>query len=290
MEKCDQLFILRDGHYVGSLSSEEYEARKIKGMMVGRKAVDNYYRADMEPCRNPEVVLKVDHVSTPLVKDISFELHKGEVLGFGGLADCGIHEIGRIAYGLSIPDDGTVCVANGKKVQSPRSAMSLGIGYMSKNRDRESLMLSSSIKDNICLPSYKKLKKGCLVLPKAEKKFAEGYASELDMVMRDIDQFALELSGGNKQKIVIAKWLGFGAKILVLDCPTRGIDIGVKASIYNMIDTLRKQGISMILISEELSEIIGMSDRILIMKDGKITQEFHRDEEVTEMKLVEYMV
>jgi ribose transport system ATP-binding protein len=224
------------------------------------------------------------------VKDISFELHRSEILGFGGLADSGIHEIGRLVFGLAATEQGTVSVGKSTFVINPRQAMAARIGYMSKNRDQESLMVRSSIRDNICLPSYKKLLRGGLVNPGAEKKFVDSLSGKLSIKMRDSGQFVLELSGGNKQKAVIAKWLGFGADILVLDCPTRGIDIGVKANIYDLIGQLKAQGKSMILISEELPELIGMSDRILIIKDGVINGEFSRMEGLTEFEMIDHMV
>lgn len=290
MDKCDQLLILRDGKYITTLSREEYETHKIKCLMVGREVTENYYRIDKSSCKNLQTVLKVENVSTKIIKNISFKLHKGEILGFGGLADSGMHEVGRIVYGLTAPDTGMICTGDGKQIRGPRGAMNLGMGYMSKDRDMESLMTASSIKDNICLPSYKRLCKAGLITARREKKFVSPLISEMEIKMRDMNQFTLELSGGNKQKVVIAKWLGFGADILVLDCPTRGIDIGVKATIYNLMNELKNRGVSMILISEELSEIIGMSDRILIMKDGKINGEFLREEELSERKLIEYMV
>lgn len=290
MDKCDQLLVLRDGKYITTLPREEYQERKIKCLMVGREVTENYYRTDRESCHDPRIALKVKNVSTKLIKEMSFELHKGEILGIGGLADSGMHEVGRMVYGLVEPDTGTVCVGEGQQIHSPRDAMNLGMGYMSKNRDTESLMIASSIKDNICLPSYKKIRKFGLITLRREKKFVNPLASEMEIKMRDLNQFTLELSGGNKQKVVIAKWLGFGADILVLDCPTRGIDIGVKATIYNLMNILKNRGVSMILISEELSEIIGMSDRIIIMKDGKINGEFQREEELSERKLIEYMI
>lgn len=290
MERCDRLMVLRDGHYIVSLERAEYEENRIKSLMVGRKTGDNYYRTDLESCKNEEVVLQVGNVSTEFAKDISFSLHRGEILGFGGLADCGIHEIGRIAYGLVEPEHGAVTMADGSLIENPRRAMANKIGYMSKNRDKESLMLASSIRENICLASYKKLRKMGFVWPREEKRFSSKLSDELEIKMRDSSQFVLELSGGNKQKVVIAKWLGFGADILILDCPTRGIDIGVKANIYSLMSELRQQGISMILISEELPELIGMSDRILIMKDGCINGEFKREDNLSETKLIEYMV
>lgn len=289
MEKCDALTILKDGTYVAELDKKDFEANKIKGMMVGRKAVDNFYRTDTDSCMNSEIVLQVEHASTEIVKDVSFSLQKGEILGFAGIADSGIHEIGYMVYGLSPLTHGNVKL-NGQRVDSPRSAMRGKMGYLSKNRDNESLMIASSIRDNICLPSYKKLSRGRMIRPSTEKRFAVDMCKELNVKMQDINQFVLELSGGNKQKIVIAKWLGFGADTLILDCPTRGIDIGVKANIYDLMCRLKAEGKSMILISEELPEVIGMSDRVIVMKKGRINGEFLREEGLSEAKLIKSMV
>jgi ribose transport system ATP-binding protein len=290
MEQCDALTILKDGKYIANLNKEEFDAGKIRNLMVGRALTENYYRADSESCKNEEVVIWVRNVSNSILKDINFDLHRGEILGFGGLADSGIHEIGRALYGLTELDSGTVAIESGELVSNPGTAMSYKIGYMSKNRDTESLMIASSIKDNICLPSLNKLKRLNLIFPRTEKVFVENLVDELQIKMQNINQFVIELSGGNKQKIVIAKWIGFGADILILDCPTRGIDVGVKANIYSLMTEFRKTGKSMILISEELSEVIGMSDRILIIKDGRINGEFLREEEPTESMLIKYMI
>ena len=151
-------------------------------------------------------------------------------------------------------------------------------------------MTAASIRENIALPSYDALRSGVFVRPAKERAFVEQMCSRFNVKMQSQNQFAQELSGGNKQKVVIAKWLGFGADTLILDCPTRGIDIGVKASIYDLMSQLRDQGKSMILISEELSELIGMSDRILLMRDGRINGEVLREENPSERQLIDHMV
>jgi ribose transport system ATP-binding protein len=151
-------------------------------------------------------------------------------------------------------------------------------------------MVAANITDNICLPSYFKLKTGSFVFPFKEKKFVGEWSSRLNIKMRDRMQYVRELSGGNKQKVALAKWLGFGADIFVLDCPTRGIDVGVKATIYQLMMELRSQGKSIILISEELTEIIGMSDRIITIKNGMVSGEFPRDNRITENNLIEHII
>ncbi len=290
MEICDTVTILRDGIYIKTIEKAEYDASVLRNLMVGREISADYYRKDMEPCKNTEVVFKMDHVSCQDVKDVSFELHKGEIIGFGGLGDCGMHIIGNVAFGLTEPDLGKVTAADGTIIKNSNIAMKHKIAYISKNRDQETLMISCNVKDNICLASYDKIKKGPFIFKKDEEEFVAKNSESLNIKMQSIDQYVIELSGGNKQKVALAKWLGFGADIFILDCPTRGIDIGVKANIYHLMNELKKQGKSIIMISEELTELIGMSDRIIILKEGKISGEFSRDQGLTELMLIEYMV
>ncbi|MCR1841546.1 sugar ABC transporter ATP-binding protein [Murimonas intestini] len=290
MEICDTLTILRDGVYIDTLEKEKFDAGMIRKLMVGREVAENYYRSDCESSKNKEVVLSMDHVSARELKDITFELHKGEILGFGGLADCGMHILGSVAFGNIEPDLGRVLAGDGSIIASPRDAMGRKIAYISKNRDQESLMVASSIRDNICCASYNKLSQGPFLWPKAQDAFVDRWAGELEIKMQGLYQYVMELSGGNKQKVALAKWLGFGADIFILDCPTRGIDIGVKSNIYALMEELRSQGKSIILISEELPEVIGMSDRTIILKDGRISGEFKREDGLTETLLIDYMV
>jgi len=290
MNKCDRLTVLRDGSYIDTLEKEDFSSQVIRRLMVGREISDNYYRTDMESCKNQEVVLQVKGVTAGKLNNIDFSLHKGEILGFGGLADCGLHDIGRIAFGLLPLKTGEVKDAQGSRIEAPAQAMDRKIGYIAKNRDQEALMTNTPILDNICIASYARLSKNGCILPSRENKFVDDWAGQLEIKMQNSKQYVMELSGGNKQKVALAKWLGFGADILVLDCPTRGIDIGVKSNLYNLMIKLKKEGKSIILISEELPEVIGMSDRVIILKDGKINGEFRREDQPTEALLINYMV
>jgi len=290
MDKCDRLTILRDGNYIDTLEKIDFIPDKIRKLMVGREITDNYYRSDKVSCKSKEVVLQVENASTKHINKISFKLHKGEILGFGGLADSGMHDVGKVAFGAIETSSGVVLTKGGTKIISPKKAMDNHIAYIGKNRDQESLFINGPIKDNVSSASYKKLSKCSFISPKKENQFVSKWTSELDVKMQGINQYVMELSGGNKQKVAIAKWLGFGADIFILDCPTRGIDIGVKTSIYKLMEQLKKEGKSIILISEELPEVIGMSDRIIVLKDGEISGEFLRDEGLSETKLINYMV
>ena len=161
---------------------------------------------------------------------------------------------------------------------------------MSKDRDKDALMLGASIQDNICAPSLRKLQKFGIITKRSEKSFANKWAGELSIKMQSVDQQVMHLSGGNKQKVSVAKWLGFDADIIIFDCPTRGIDVGVKAAIYQLLIELKERGKAIVMISEELMEVIGMSDRVVILKDGVITGEFLRNEGLTESQLIEYII
>ncbi|MDD2958442.1 MAG: sugar ABC transporter ATP-binding protein [Lachnospiraceae bacterium] len=290
MEKCDSLTILRDGFLTADLKKEEFEADKIRQLMIGRELSDHYYREDVDANPKKEVVLETKNVSCDILSDVSVQLHRGEILGVGGLSDCGMHTLGKVLFGLIRPDVGMVLKNTREEVKCAAWATSHGIGYVSKNRDQESMMIICSIKDNICLPSLKDITPVGPVSVKKQKQLAETWAKRMEVKADSVNVFCNILSGGNKQKVVLAKWLGKGSDILILDCPTRGIDVGTKAAIYQLIEKLKKDGKSILLISEELPELIGMSDRIILLKDGRISGEFHREEGMTEAKLIQKMI
>ena len=290
IQVCDRVTVLRDGHIVGSLTGDEMVPDTMKQMMVGRKIAENFYRSDMDGRLTDEVALRAEHIIDPLLHDISIELHKGEILGLGGLTDCGMHELGKVLFGLREPDVGTVTTADGKVIRSSGDAIRGRMGYVSKNRDTEALMSAGSIQDNMCLPMLPRLARHGIVPPKAERQLVENWQSQLSIKMREPSQLCMQLSGGNKQKVSIAKWLATDADVLIFDCPTRGIDIGVKSDIYELLTRLKNEGKAILMISEELPELIGMSDRILILKNGTVNGEFYRSPEVDESVLINYMI
>lgn len=288
---CDGVTILRDGIYIDTCYGEKMVINDLKVEMVGREINDHYYRTDEESIVSDKVVLGVTNVYTSALKNINFELHEGEILGLGGLSDCGMHELGRLLFGLDQPYSGTIsCYGETKKLKNPAEAIRNSIGYLSKNRDTEAIILQSSIKDNICLCSLDKISKFGFAFPAKENVFSEQWINKLKIKLKSKSQYVADLSGGNKQKVVLAKWLGRGSSILVLDCPTRGIDIGVKEAIYELMNELKDKGHAIVLISEELPELIGMSDRILIMKQGKIVCEKKRSPQITESLLIKDMI
>lgn len=291
MRVCNKLIVLRDGDFIAQLDQSEFEEEKIKELMVGRKLTGSYYRDDYDGSHGEQVVLKADGIFTSgVLKNVSLELHKGEILGIGGLTDCGMHDLGRVLFGIDKPLLGNVTLAGGTPVSNAKVSIDHKVGYVSKNRDQEALILSASIMDNVVLPSLPMLKKAGLVFKTAEKKFTNGQVTNMSIKCRDIGQDVRDLSGGNKQKVVFGKWLGNESEIYILDCPTRGIDIGVKAFMYQLMYRLKQEGKSIVMISEELPELIGMCDRILIMKDGAIRKEFQRSDKLTESELIREMV
>ena len=293
LEKSDRITILRDGVYIGCVASNEMSEEELKKMMVGREMTGDYYRSDYDEKVSDEVVLTVDDVSVPrMISNVTFQLHKGEILGFGGLSESGMHEVGKAIFGASYDRTGSVKLADGTEINDIPTAIRHSIAYTSKDRDNESVVINQSIGDNILLPSLDKLGKGPLKLQNhsANKAFAEKYAKEMSVKMVGTNQFVSELSGGNKQKVVLARWLGADSDILVLDSPTRGIDIKVKQDIYQLMNRMRKEGKSIIMISEELMELIGMCDRIIIMRDGKISGELMRSRSLDENSLIATMV
>ena len=291
-EHCNTVTVLRDGVYIKTLHGEEIQPDVMRQLMIGREVQDNYYRDDYDDYRGGEDVITVENVCTEGgLKNVSFALKKGEILGIGGLTDSGMHDLGRTVFGLEKCEKGSVYLSSSsEKIQSPQKAIRHKIGYVSKNRDKESILNQSNIMDNICLPSYDKIKQGIYIAPKAEKNLAEQESNVLKIKMSSLKQLCGQLSGGNKQKVALAKWLGNDSDILILDCPTRGIDVGAKAAIYKLMDDYRKEGKSILMISEELPELIGMSDRILILKDGMISKEFDRSRDLTESEAIKYMI
>ena len=241
-----------------------------------------------------EVLSRSDSISIlrdgEYIQDISFELHRGEILGFGGLSECGMHEVGKAIFGASWNREGSVTLADGTAINDIPTAIKHSVAYTSKDRDNESIILNESIRNNVVLPSLDDLASHGLLNGRKLTRFAEEHATNMQTKMQGVQQFVSDLSGGNKQKVVLARWIGKGSDILVLDSPTRGIDVKVKQAIYALMADMKKQGKSIIMISSELPEVLGMSDRIFVMKDGRINGEFLRDPALSEEDLIAKMV
>ena len=291
LNHADTVSILRDGEYIDTVKSADVTEDDLKRLMVGREIGSAYYRTDYGEPITGEVVLRISGVSVPgEIQDISFELHRGEILGFGGLSECGMHEVGKAIFGASWDRKGSVTLADGTAINDIPTAISHSIAYASKDRDNESIILNESIRNNVVLPSLSDLAFHMLLNSRKLTRFAKEHADNMQTKMQGVNQFVSDLSGGNKQKVVLARWLGKNSDILVLDSPTRGIDVKVKQAIYALMSELRRQGKSIIMISEEIPELLGMSDRIFVMKDGRINGEFLRDPALSEEDLIAKMV
>ncbi len=291
MSVCDSLTVLRDGNIITTYEKAEYDEDKIKQSMIGRELEGDYYRSDYDGSFGEEVVLELKDVNLgEQLKNFNLQIHKGEILGVGGLSHCGMHELGKVLFGAMKPQSGKVLI-HGKELKNEAHAMKEQIGYAAKDRDTESLCLNASIRDNIAIGGMDKfLTAQFMILPWKEKAYVEKEIEDLSIKCQDMNQYVSALSGGNKQKVVFGKWIGRGSEILVLDCPTRGVDIGVKQSMYQLMTQMKKEGKTIIIISEEMAELIGMADRVLVMKDGEVKKEFPRSKELSESDLITYMI
>ena len=224
-------------------------------------------------------MLEVKNLNTKKIKDVSFSLKKGEILGLGGLVGAGRTETARAIFGADRLISGEVYV-KGKKVDitSPKAAIDNGIGFLTEDRKGQGLLLGRSVKENTTYTILKKLTKGLFVDNKENIRLAEQMRKELSTKTPSIDQLVKFLSGGNQQKVVLAKWLVSNSDILIFDEPTRGIDVGAKQEIYEIMHRLTEQGKSIIMISSEMPELLGMSDRVLVMHEGRINVEFLRSD------------
>ncbi|MBI9108987.1 MAG: sugar ABC transporter ATP-binding protein [Spirochaetales bacterium] len=268
----DRVTVLRDGEYVGTRKTSDISKEEIINMMVGRVIYENPKSESNVPESSP-VVLEVNKLNAgKMVKDVSFKLHQGEILGFAGLMGAGRTETARAIFGADRIESGTI-KRNGKpiRIKSPMDAVDHGIGYLSEDRKRYGLAVGMSVSDNSILASYEMYERGVFIHRKQVDDVVGEYVQKLKIKTPGLDQLLKNLSGGNQQKVVIAKWLIRNSDILIFDEPTRGIDVGAKSEIYTLINELAKEGKSIIMISSELTEILRMSDRIVVMCEGRIT-------------------
>ncbi len=270
----DRVTVLRDGEYVGTEDTDKLSKEDIINMMVGRVIYEDPKSHSNVP-EDAETVLKVSHLNAgKLVKDVSFELKKGEILGFAGLMGAGRTETARALFGADKVETGVVEI-HGKpiRIQTPMDAVRHGIGYLSEDRKRYGLAVNLNVTDNAIMASYDEYGKGLFIHGDNIDEVTEKYVDTLKIKTPSVAQLLKNLSGGNQQKVVIAKWLIKDSDILIFDEPTRGIDVGAKSEIYTLMNELAKEGKSIIMISSELTEILRMSDRIVVMCEGRITGE-----------------
>lgn len=275
----DRVTVMRDGQYIGTLVTKDCTKDDIINMMVGRVIYEDPKQHSMVKPDAP-VVLKVENLNAgKMVQNVSFELRKGEILGFSGLMGAGRTETARAIFGADPKESGDIYI-NGEKVEinSPEDAVKYGIGYLSEDRKRYGIVVQKTVAENSTMATLEKYMKGLFINKKAENEVTQQYVESLATKTPSVDQLVVNLSGGNQQKVVIAKWLVRNCDILIFDEPTRGIDVGAKNEIYKLMNKLAEEGKSIIMISSEMTEILRMSDRVVVMCEGKKTGEIGIEE------------
>lgn len=268
-EISDRVTVMRDGVSVNTYSTSEVDVNQVVRDMVGREIGDFYPR---RYSKIGDVLFKAEHLTREGVfQDISFEVHSGEILAFSGLMGAGRTEIMRAIFGIDKLDKGSIYI-NGKEVHNNTPQMSIknNIGFLTEDRKNEGLILIDSISDNIALPSIKGFEKYGIIVDKSVDKFVELLMNRLKIKSQGPKEMVGSLSGGNQQKVVLAKWIGSGAQVLIFDEPTRGVDVGAKREIYELMNELTDRGVAIILVSSDLPEIMGMSDKIAAIYEGQM--------------------
>lgn len=284
---ADKVTVLRDGEITGTLNYQETSPEQIVKLMVGRNVDFSKYQRNQ--LFNQEK-LRVENLNNKKLRNISFQLNQGEILGFAGLVGAGRTELLRAIYGAD-EKNGDIYLDNQLvKINSPEDAVNKKIGLITEDRKSQGLILGLSIRDNITLPILKRLWNGLFLNKKQEREIAEQNRQKLRIVSRDQDQKTQNLSGGNQQKVIIARWLESGVNVLFFDEPTRGIDIGAKSEIYDLMHEFVNQGGSIIMVSSDLPELITLSDRVMVMRNGEIVKEVRERHLINEEYLMQAMI
>jgi len=273
---ADRVTVLRDGRYISTQNVADTNKNELIKLMVGRTLSETYPAHGHTP---GDVVLQVKDLCGNGVKDISFDLRQGEILGFGGLIGAGRTELFQMIFGNAKIDSGEIFFKRRNiRPKKPETAVALGISLVPEDRKRQGLILDRSIKDNIAISTLKRISKFGVVPPKAEEEIADRAVKNLNIKTPGIKQKVLNLSGGNQQKVVLGKWLETDPEILILDEPTRGIDVGAKQEIYKIMVDIVARGKSIIMISSEMEELLGMSDRVIVLSRGRMSAELKKED------------
>jgi len=273
---CDYVTIFRDGQMVSTHNTCDIEVNELIKLMVGREVSDTYPRRRHQL---GDLVLKVEGLCGLGVEDISFDLHKGEILGFAGLVGAGRTETVRMLFGADRYTEGRI-ILNGKdlNIRRPEDACDAGIGFVPEDRKTQGVAQGMSIRSNISMAILKLVSRYGVINKKKENQILEKYKDALRIKTPSFDQLVKNLSGGNQQKVVLSKWLAKDCRILIVDEPTRGIDVGAKQEIYEILNKLAERGVAIIMVSSEMPELIGMSDRILVLSEGHTAGILEKDE------------
>lgn len=285
MEICDRVTVLRDGEFIQCIGKDEVDETKLINLMVGRNLDEMYTRTN---CAGKEIALNVSHLSTDKVRDISFYVRKGEIVGFSGLMGAGRTELAKGIYGADIRRAGTIEIF-GESLQknSKEKAVRMGMGFIPEDRKDEGILPNLSVGKNTTISSMASCALGGIIRHSRETKIADQMIADFRIKTPDRNQLIVNLSGGNQQKVLISRWLSKeNLKILIVDEPTRGIDVGAKEEIYNLLDELAQKGLAVIVMSSEMQEILGVCDRIYVMRGGKIVKEYAAGD-ATQEKLLE---
>lgn len=275
-EICDRISVLRDGQFIGVKAISETNFDEIVSMMVGREIGERYPERHTEI--GPERVRIENFTSHGHFKNINFSVKQGEILGVAGLMGAGRTEIMEAIFGYRAKQSGKVFVDGEEvKIKSPFDAIKNGIGFITEDRKSEGLVLGLTVRENFSLTNFNKISKNSIISAKQENSFVDEMIEKLHVKTSGREQTVKSLSGGNQQKVVIGKWLGIEPKILILDEPTRGVDVGAKKEIYQLMNELTSAGVAIIMVSSELPEILGMSDRILVIHEGKVAATLDRE-------------
>ena len=266
----DRILVMRDGEYVKTLITKDSEVQELIKLMVGRELTQSY--PPRKDCvKKDEVVLELQNVTGNGDTDISLKIHKGEILGLGGLVGAGRTELAEMIFGAVRKKSGKM-IFNGKEIdpKSPREAIDLGIALVPEDRKRHGAMLGISIKNNINMPIYERNSKLSVINNKQEQEIAEKYKENMAIKTPSLNQLVKNLSGGNQQKVILGRWMAADSELIIFDEPTRGIDVGAKYEIYELIINMAKQGKTIIVVSSEMPEILGITNRIGVMSNGRL--------------------
>jgi L-arabinose transport system ATP-binding protein len=286
---CDRIAILRDGKLVAVRPASEMTEADIVSLMVGRDLSDVFER---HPSGSDKEVLRVENLFSNWHHDVSFYINAGEVVGFSGLVGAGRSELAKVIFGEFPKNEGSI-ILDGEEisVHRPDQAIAKGIGFAPEDRKREGLILMRSVLENASMAILRQLSRFHIVRGAMEREVVGSFVEKLQVRTPSLDQEVGKLSGGNQQKVVLSRWLAARPKILILDEPTRGIDVGAKAEIYSLIDELANEGLGIMFISSEMPEILGLADRIYVMQNGRITGELSgvdaTEEEILELAMVD---